>query len=389
MADFGESEIERMIRSSVRDLMEQYDEDYWREIRETGRHPEEAWREMGEHGWLGAAIPEEYGGQGMGISEFATVIEEVGASGGWPMTLKFVVSVLFGGETLVAHGTETQKETWLPSLASGDARWALGVTEPDSGLNTTNISTTAEKDGDEWVMDGQKTWCSGAAEADRITLLARSLPAEEAERPSHGMTIFLVDPSDTNVDYDEIPLDGYFPDRTYNVYLDGVRVPESAVVGTVHEGFGQLFDTLNTERITTAACALGTGRYALEKASDYANEREVFDAPIGSHQGIQHGLAEAYTHLEAARLMNRRAAWLYDEGEPAGTASNVANYLSAKAGWETCEAAATTFGGMSLSREMGIAAMTSFVRHLRIAPVSEEMILNYVAERELGLPRSY
>jgi len=389
MACFTESELERMIRTSVQDLMGKYDEDYWRKIRATGRHPDEVWEDLAEHGWLGAAIPEEYGGQGMGTSEFTTVIEEVGASGGWPMTLKLVISVLFGAETLVTHGTESQKERWLPQLADGDARWALGVTEPDSGLNTTNISTTGEKDGDEWVLDGQKTWCSGAAEADRITLLARTQPVEEADKPSRGMTIFLVDPSDPNVEYDEIPLDGYFPDRTYNLYLDNVRVPESAIVGTLHEGFGELFDMLNTERITTAACAIGTGRYALEKASQYARDREVFDAPIGSHQGIQHTLAESYMHLEAARVMNQRAAWLYDEGEPAGTASNVANYLSAHAGWETCEAAATTFGGMSLSREIGIAAMTSFVRHLRIAPVSEEMILNYVAEQELGLPKSY
>lgn len=389
MADFTESEIERMIRTSMQDLMEKYDEDYWRDIRATGRHPNEAWDDLAEHGWLGAAIPEEYGGQGMGISEFATVIEEVGASGGWPMTLKLVISVLFGSETLVAHGTELQKERWLPQLANGEAQWALGVTEPDSGLNTTSISTIGEKDGDEWVLDGQKTWCSGAAEADRITLLARTQPVEETDRPSQGLTIFLVDPSDPNIEYDEIPLDGYFPDRTYNLYLDNVRVPESEIVGTLHEGLGQLFDTLNTERITTAACAIGTGRYALDKASQYAKDREVFDAPIGSHQGIQHELAESYMHLEAARVMNRRAAWLYDEGEPAGTASNVANYLSAYAGWETCEAAATTFGGMSLSREIGIAAMTSFVRHLRIAPVSEEMILNYVAEQELGLPKSY
>lgn len=389
MADFAESEMERMIRSSVRDLMQQYDDDYWQEIRATGHYPEEVWEDLGDHGWLGVAIPEEYGGQGMGISELATVIEEVGAAGGWPITLKFVLSPVFGGETLVAYGSEEQKDRWLPKIVSGEARWALGVTEPDSGLNTSNISTTAEKDGDEYVIDGRKIWTSGAPDADRITLLARTLSVEEAERPSHGITIFLIDPSDPNVESDEIPLDGYFPDRTYNLYLDGVRVPESAVVGTVHEGLGQLFDTLNTERITTAASALGTGRYAIDQASEYANEREVFDAPIGSHQGIQHELAEAYMHLEAARLMVRRAAWLYDEGESAGTAANIANYLSAKAGWEACEAATTTFGGMSLSREMGVAAMTSFVRHLRIAPVSEEMILNYVAERELGLPKSY
>lgn len=389
MTKFIKDEMEQMIRSSVRDLIEDYGEEYWRGIREEKRYPEEAWTDLGEGGWLGVAIPEEYGGQGMGMKELAAVIEEVGAAGGWPMTLKFVISPVFGGETLVAHGTEQQKERWLPSLASGEAQWALGVTEPDSGLNTTNISTTARKEGDEYVIDGKKTWCSGAAEADRITLLARTLPIEEVDRPSEGLSVFLVDPSDPNVDYDEIPLDNYFPDRTYNLYLDEVRVHENDLVGDENEGLHQLFDTLNTERITTAAAAAGTGRYALKQASQYANDREVFDTPIGSHQAVAHPLAEAYANLEAGRLMNQKAASLYDEGEDAGTASNVANFLCARAGWEACEAATTAFGGMSLSREIGVSAMTSFLRHLRIAPVSEEMILNYVAERELGLPKSY
>lgn len=389
MVDFEETEIERMVRTSVHDLMEEYDDSYWAEIRAEDRYPREAWQDLGEHGWLGVAIPEEYGGQGLGMEELTMVIEEVGAAGAWPITIQIVLSPVFGGETLVAHGTEEQKERWLPRIASGETRWALGVTEPDTGLNTTNMATTAEKDGDEYVIDGQKTWISGAEEAERITLLARTTPAEEVDRPSHGFTVFLVDPEAQNVEYEKIPLDGYFPDRTYTVHLDGVRVPESAIVGDVDRGFGQLFDTLNTERITTAACAAGTGRYALKKAAGYANEREVFDTPIGSHQGIQHTLAEAYAELQAARLMNRKAAWNYDHDREAGSTANIANYLCAKAGWEACEAAATTFGGMSISREMGIAAMTSYVRHLRIAPVSEEMILNYIAERELDLPKSY
>lgn len=389
MVNFEETEMERMIRSSIHDLMDSYDDAYWADIRESGRYPSEVWTELGENGWLGVAIPEKYGGQGMGIQELALVIEELGASGGWPITLQIVVSPLFGGETLVAHGTEEQKERWLPEIASGEARWGLGVTEPESGLNTTNISTRAERDGDEWIIDGQKTWCSGAEVAERITLLARTLPPEEADKPSHGFSIFLIDPDDPNVEYEEIPLDGYFPDRTYTVHLDGVRVHENDMVGDENEGFGQLFDTLNTERITTAACAAGTGRYALKRAVEYANDREVFETPIGSHQGIQHPLSEAHANLQAARLMNRKAAWSYDNDEPAGSAANMANFLCARAGWNACEAATTTFGGMSLSREMGIAAMTSYVRHLRIAPVSEEMIMNYIAENELGLPKSY
>lgn len=389
MVDFTESEMERMIRSSVRDLIEEYGREYWREIREERRYPEEAWRDLGEHGWLGVAIPEEYGGQGLGIQELAMVIEEVGAAGGWPMTLKFVLSPLFGGETLVAHGTESQKERWLPAIARGESRWALGVTEPDSGLNTTDISTTAEHDGDEYVINGGKTWCSGVADADRIVLLARTLDKDTVDRPSHGLSVFLINPDDSNVDYDEIPLDNYFPDRTYNVYLDDVRVHEDDLIGEEHQGLHQLFDTLNTERITTAACATGTARYALERASEYALERKVFDAPIGSHQGVAHPLAEAYANLQGARLANRKAAWRYDKDLEAGTASNVANFLCARHSWQACEAAHTAFGGMSISREIGVSAMTSYLRHLRIAPVSEEMILNHIAEEALGLPKSY
>jgi acyl-CoA dehydrogenase len=389
MVDFEQTGMERMIRSSVRELMEEYDEEYWREIRATGDFPEAAWRDLGEHGWLGVAIPEEYGGQGLGMDELAIVIEEVSAAGAWPLGLKFVLSPLFGGETLVAHGTERQREKWLPKIVSGEARWALGVTEPDAGLNTTNISTAAERDGDEYVINGQKTWTSGGADASRITLLARTRPKEEVDKPSQGFSVFLVDPEDPNVELNEIPLDGYFPDSTYTVHLDDVRVPASSMVGDEHQGLYQVFDTLNAERITTAAAAAGTARYALEQASEYANDRVVFDDPIGSHQGVQHPLAKAYTKLEAGLLMNRKAAWLYDNDEPSGAEANMANYVCCKAAWEACEAAATAFGGMSLSREMGVAAMTSYTRHLRIAPVSEEMILNYVAENELDLPRSY
>lgn len=389
MVSFEEPEVERMIRASVRDLMEKYDEEYWSEIRRTGEFPEAAWEDLGENAWLGVAIPEEYGGQGMGIDEMAIVIEEVGAAGAWPLGLKFVLSPVFGGETLVAHGTEAQREEWLPKIASGEARWALGVTEPDAGLNTTSITTRAERDGDEYVISGQKIWISGAADASRITLLVRTLPKEEAERPSHGFSVFLVDPQDPNVDLEEIDLDAYFTDRTYTVHLDDVRVHESQLVGDEHQGLNQVFDTLNTERITTAAAAAGTARYAIQKATDYANDREVFDAPIGSHQAIQHPLAEAHAKLKAGLLMNRKASWKYDRGDPAGVEANMANFLCCKAAWEACQAAMQTFGGMSASHEMGISAMTAYTRHLRIAPVSEEMILNHLAENELNLPRSY
>lgn len=389
MVSFEETDLERMIRSSVREIVESCGEDYWQEIRTSKRFPSEFWEDLAENGWLGVSIPEEYGGQGLGLQEMVMVIEEVGFGGGWPATLSFVLTPVFGGETLIAHGTEEQKAEWLPKIADGTARWALGVTEPDSGLNTASISTTARHEGDEYVINGRKMWLSGAADADRITLLARTLSPEEAERPSHGLSVFLVDPDDSNVEYDEIEVEGYFSDPTYNVYLDNVRVHESALVGEEHEGLRQLFDTLNSERITTAACSASAGRYALSRASQYAKDREVFGNPIGRYQAIQHPLADAYADIECARMMARKAAWKYDNDEPAGTASNIANLKCAEAAWNACEASMSTFGGMSISKEMGISAIWSYVRHLRIAPVSEQMIRNYIAERELELPRSY
>lgn len=389
MPTFESTELERMIRSSVSDLVDDYDDQYWQTIRSENRFPEEFWSAMAEQGLLGVAIPEEYGGQGLGIQEMVAIIEELGLNGAWPVTLTYVLTPCFGGETLVTHGTEEQKERWLPKIASGETRWALGVTEADAGLNTTNVSTQAEKDGDEYILQGEKMWISGVADADRITLLARTLSPEEANRPSHGFSVFLVDPEDPNLEYDEIDVDTYFPDPTYSLYLDGVRVHESDLVGTEHEGLPLLFDTLNTERITTAASGYATGRYALEQASQYAVDRNVFDAPIGSHQAIQHPLADAYADLECARLMNQKAAWLYDNDEFAGTAANIANLNCNAAAWSACEAAMTTFGGMSISADLSIAAMWEYIRHLRTAPVSEEMLRNYIAEQELDLPRSY
>lgn len=389
MTDSTKSEMESMIRSSIRNIMEDYDETYWREIREENRFPQEFWNDLADGGWLGVTIPEKFGGQGLGFQEMVSVIEEIGINGGWPACMYFVLTPIFGGETLVKHGNQEQKEKWLPKIASGDAHWALGVTEPDTGLNTTNTSTTARKEGDEYIINGQKMWTSGAAKADRITLLARTIPIEEVDRASHGLSVFLLDPKKEGVEYDQIPLDGYFPDKTYNLYLDDVRVPESTLLGTEHEGLSQIFDTLNTERIAVAATGYATGRYALKKASQYANDRVVFDTPIGSHQAIQHPLADAYADLETTKLMIQKAARLYDSGAKAGTESNIAKLQAGKAAFNACEATMSTYGGMSISKEMGIASMWAFIRHLRIAPVSEEMLRNYIAEKELNLPRSY
>jgi acyl-CoA dehydrogenase len=387
--NFERDEIEEMIRTSVREIAADYGEEYWREVRESGRFPQEIWTDLADHGLVGVALPEAYGGEGMGLQEMGVIIEELARSQAWEVAGQFVLSPVFGGETLKQFGTEAQKERWLPATAAGEMVWALGVTEPDAGLNTTDIDTRAEKEGDEYVVSGRKIFTSGVNWADRIVLLTRTTPVEEVDRPSQGLSILMVDADDPNLAYDEIEMDIFWAEPTFNTYFDDVRVHESDLVGEEGKGLQQLFYTLNAERVTTAYHSLGLGYRSVDRAAEYAKDREPFADPIGSYQGIQHPLADAYAELRTAELMLRKAAWEYDEGSAAGTASNIGNLQAGKAAWSAVEAAMTTFGGMSASKDIGIAKMWDVVRHLRTAPVSEEMLRNYIAEHELGLPRSY
>lgn len=384
------SDLEQMVRTSVREIMGDYDRSYWQEKHTNKEFPMEVWEDLAEGDWLGITVPEEYGGQGLGVQELVWVIEEVGLGGGWSLGANILQHVVLGGETLVKHGSEEQAQKWLPRMANGDSFWAFGVTEPQAGLNTPNIDTFAEKDGDEYVISGEKTFTTGVASADQIVLLARTIPKDEVERSSYGLTIFLVDPDDPNVEHRELPLELFvFGDRTYQTFYDDVRVHESNVVGEPHEGLHQIFDTMNGERITGASMTYACGRHALALASEYADQREVFDAPISTHQAIQHPLADAYADLECARLMTHKASRKYDSGEGAATESNIANLKAAEASWNACEAAMTTFGGMSASAEVEVGRIWESVRHTRTAPVSEQMLRNFLAERELGLSRSY
>jgi len=389
MATFERSDLETSIRSGVRDLMNSYDEDYWREVRLDERFPYDFWEDLAEQGWTGIVIPEEYGGQGLTVQDAVAVIEEIGMGGGWWVTNNFARTPVFLAKQLEKHGSEAQKEQWLPRFASGETQFAMAVTEPNAGLNTTAMESRARRDGDEYVLDGRKVWISSVEEAERILILARTTPLEEVDKRALGITTFLVDPDDPALDYDEIPSDLSFNDRAYNVYFDDLRVPESAVIGEEGQGLYQIFDTLNCERIVMAAHTNTLGRYALEMAVEYANERVVFDEPIGAHQAIQHPLADAYADLEAARLLIQKGAWKYDNDQEVGTIANVAKLKAADAAWEASEAAMTTFGGMSASRELGIATIWQIVRHLRTIPVTEQMIHNYIAQYELGLPKSY
>jgi acyl-CoA dehydrogenase len=388
--DFSLTQEQQMLQEVVADIASEYGADYWQEIRSEHRFPAEIYDDLAEGGFFGIPFPEEYGGQDMGMLEVLLTMEALGENRAWEVPIEFVFNVVFGGISILRFGTERQREEYLPPIIEGDHRWALGVTEPDAGSNTANISTTAERDGDEFVVNGQKMWISSLHDAEYMLLLTRTTPTEELDSRYEGQTMFVVDPDDPAVEYTEIPLDVYFPDRTFQVHIDDLRLPESAVLGTVDDGLYQIFDVLNAERVATAGCAWAGGRYCLDQAVRYAKDRAVWDEPIGSHQGIQHPLAEAHAELETCRLLNRMAAWQFDADEgDLGEISNIANLEAGKAAWNAAEAAMTTLGGMSVSSEMGVAAAWGTIRHQRSTPVSEEMIRNYLGQHSLDLPRSY
>ncbi|WP_254810962.1 acyl-CoA dehydrogenase family protein [Natronosalvus amylolyticus] len=388
--DYELSAEHQMMQSAVKEIAADYDKDYWQEIHEDQLVPEAIFEDLAQGGWFGIPIPEEYGGHGMGLLDTIIVMEALAEAHAWETTFRFTMSTVFGGTSIMQNGTEAQKEQYLPGIAAGEDVWALGLTEPSAGLNATNMTTSAEKDGDEWVINGQKQWTSGMEFADKLLLVARTEPRDEVEKRTEGVTMFILDPDMDGISYNEIPLDIYFTEPTYDLFLGDVRVPEECVLGDVGQGLYQIFGMLNAERLTAAVSAWGGGKEALDTAVQYAKDREVWSEPIGAHQAIQHPLADAHAEMESARHDIRRAAWLADQGrDGSGEAANIANLQAGKAAWNACEAAMTTLGGMSASQEMGVAAAWGVVRHLRTGPVSEEMILNHIGQHSLGLPRSY
>jgi len=388
--DFELSQEHELMKNVVLDIADQYDDGYWQEVHAEKRPPTEIFEDLADDGWFGAPLPETYGGQGLDLLDTVVILEALCEGHCWETTFRFTMSTVFGGISIVENGTEEQKERYLPDIANGQDVWALGMTEPDAGLNSSRMTTRAEKDGDEYVINGRKQWISGMDFADHLLLVARTTPLEEVGRKFDGLTMFIVDPEADGIDYSEIPLDLYYTEPTYDLFIDDLRVHEEQVLGEVGKGMYQIFGMLNVERITAALSAWGAGKEAHDQAVQYANDREVWSEPIGAHQAIQHPLADTHAKMESARTQLRKAAWQYDEqvGD-VGEASNVANYLACKAAWEACEASMTTHGGMSASQEMGIAACWGVARHQRTGPVSEEMILNHIGQHVLGLPRSY
>ncbi|WP_432107876.1 acyl-CoA dehydrogenase family protein [Streptomyces sp. AA1529] len=383
-----ETEEHTALRASVAALGKRYGRDYFAQVVADGKHTDELWAEAAKLGYLGVNLPEEYGGGGSGIQELSIVLEELGAAG-CPL-LMLVVSPAICGTVISRFGTQEQQRTWLPGLADGTRKMAFGITEPDAGSNSHRITTTARRDpatGD-WLLTGRKVFISGVDIADATLIVGRT---EDARTGKLKPCLFVVPRDTPGFTYNMIDMAVDAPEKQFELVLDDVRLPADALVGDEDAGLHQLFAGLNPERIMTAAFALGMARWSIERALEYARTRQVWKEPIGAHQAIAHPLAQAHIEVECARLMMQKAARLYDAGDDtgAGEAANMAKYAAGEACVRAVDQAVHTLGGNGLTREYGLAAMIAASRVARIAPVSREMILNYVSHQTLGLPKSY
>jgi acyl-CoA dehydrogenase len=377
------------IREAILKLCSRFDDGYWLERDRSGAFPQEFHSELARGGWLGIAMPEEFGGSGLGISEAAVMMQAIAESGAAMSGASAVHMNIFGLHPVVVFGSDKQKRRMLPPLIRGEHKACFAVTEPEAGLNTTRIKTIAERRGDSYVISGSKVWISTAQVADKMLILARTTPLEKVERRTAGLSLFYTDLDRTRVDARPIPKMGRHAVDSNVMFFDGLVVPESDRIGPEGEGFRSILHGMNPERILIAAEAVGIGRAALRKATAYAKERIVFERPIGQNQGVQHPLAKCWMELEAANLMVMRAAALYDAGQECGAEANAAKYLAAEAAYGACETAVLTHGGMGYASEYHVERYLRECMIPRIAPVSSQMIMNLIAERVLGLPKSY
>jgi acyl-CoA dehydrogenase len=387
--DFDLTDEQATIRGAVAELAAKFDDQYWADRDAAHEFPTEFYRAFAEGGWLGITTPEEYGGHGFGITEASLLLEEVAASGGGMNAASSMHLSIFGMHPVIVHGSDELKRENLPRVAEGDLHVCFGVTEPGAGLDTTRITTFARRDGSDYVVNGRKVWISKALESEKILLLTRTTRFEDAARKTDGLTLFLTDLDRDHVDIRPIRKMGRNAVSSNELFIDDLRVPAAHRVGEEGQGFRYLLDGLNPERMLVASEALGLGRAALRRAVRYANEREVFGRPIGKNQGLQFPLADALAHLDAAELTLRKATWLYDHGRPCAREANTAKYLCADAGFQAADRALQTHGGMGYAEEYHVARYFREARLLRIAPLSQEMVLNYLGEHVLGLPRSY
>lgn len=376
------------IRDSIRDFCRHYDASYWRKLDENRDFPEDFVKALTADGWLSAMIPEEFGGSGLGLSEASVILEEINRCGGNSGTVHGQMYNMF---TLVRHGSQVQKEFFLPKFASGELRLqSMGVTEPTSGTDTTAIKTTAVKKGDRYVINGQKVWISRIQHSDYMILLARTTPKEQVAKKVDGMSIFMVDLRKAIGNGLTVqPIGNMVNHETNELFFDNLDIPAENLIGEEGKGFRYILDGLNAERTLIAAECIGDGYWFIDKASAYANERSVFGRPIGKNQGVQFPIAESYIEVEAADLMRWQACQQYDKGENAGAAANMAKYLAAKASWEAANACLQTFGGFGFAHEYDVERKFRETRLYQVAPISTNLILSYVGEKLLQMPRSF
>jgi len=387
--DFEAPPEHALIRSTASDIAEEYGPEYWRERERAGEFAADFWDELGDAGFHGLLIPEEYGGADMGLQEMGLAMETLCAEGcGMAGTWYLVVTAGMAAVALRESGTEAQKETYLSDIATGDRIFSFAITEPEAGTNTLNVGTRADRDGDAFVLNGKKAWITFADRADDMILVTRTTPKAEAETSTQGLTLFLVDMDDPGIEVSPIEKHAINYSKSCEVFIEDVRVPTEAALGEVDEGWWHLVKTLNPERVGFAAAATGIAELAASKAVDYANEREVFDAPIGTHQAVSFPITEAYTGVETARLMRQKAAWLFDRGEDCGYEANVAKAAAVEAGIDAVYHAMQAFGGWGYATEYDIERWWREINLTRLAPVTQQMAYNHIAT-EMGFPRSY
>ena len=388
------TEEQRLIRNEVRNICSEFDDEYWRSHDRDAEYPMAFVRTLAEHGWLGTVIPEEYDGAGLDTLEAAIVLEEITASGAGFSGSMACHGAMFIPRSIINYGTEEMKERLLPELARGESLLqCFSLTEPNAGFDTTAITTAAEKRGDEYVISGQKVWTSRFHASDYMVLVARTTPLAEVEKKTDGLSLFLVDIADAKaqgtVQAEKIEKNIRAAVPSYEVWFEELAVPAENLIGTEDDGFAQVMDGLNEERVVIAAEAVGLARAAIDRAVAYATDREVFDRPIGANQAIQHPLADAYARMVGARNITYQAARAFKDGRDVGEAANVAAYLAREAASEATDAAVQTHGGYGVATEFDVERFYREARLTRIAPISDEMILNYLGEHVLGLPRSY
>lgn len=387
--DFAFTPDQLALRDAVSRICDRYPDDYWLERDREGGFPEPLHADLARDGWLGIAMPQEYGGAGLGMTEAALMMQTIAASGAGFTGASAVHMNIFGLNPVVVFGSDEQRARWLEPLIAGREKACFAVTEPDAGLDTTKLSTRAVREGDEYVVHGRKIWISTAQVATKMLLLARTTPLSEVAKPTQGLSLFYTDLNRDRIEVREIEKMGRKAVDSNMLFIDGLRIPVADRIGEEGRGFEYILHGLNPERILIAAEAVGIGRAALDRAVKYAGERTVFGRPIGQNQGIQHPLAQAWMQLEAADLMVFKAASLYDAGQPCGPAANAAKYLAAEAGYNACQTAVMTLGGMGYAKEYHVERLLreSFIP--RIAPVSPQLIMCFIAEKVLGLPKSY